>query len=59
MRPSVGKGGESPKLVIRLAPELLAALRRAAAEDRRTLSDYVRLVLIDHMKAKGKKKGGR
>jgi len=53
-----GKGA-SPFLTVRTPRALLDALERLAASDRRTLSDYVRLVLADHVAAKRKKKGGR
>ena len=39
-------------LVVRLPGELLATLRKRAAADRRPVSQYVRLVLEDHIKAK-------
>ena len=51
MRPKLKKGpGEAPKLMLRLSPGLKAELERLAREDRRTLSEYVRLVLEDHVK---------
>lgn len=51
----LGSKGEAPRLVVRLAAETLAALKDLATKDRRTLSDYVRLVLQDHVEAKGGK----
>jgi predicted DNA-binding protein len=44
--------GESPRLILRVPPETLKALQDLAAKDRRTLSDYVRLVLQDHVQAR-------
>lgn len=36
---------------IRIEPELKAALTRAAEDDRRTLGQYVHLILENHVKA--------
>jgi hypothetical protein len=60
----LGKGsnkGESPFLRVRITLVMLDTLRRLAVEDRRTLSDYVRLALEDHIAnvQKRAKKGGR
>jgi hypothetical protein len=41
--------GMNERLSLRIDPQLLAALERAAAEDRRKLSDDVRLKLEDAM----------
>ena len=52
----LGSEGEAPRLVLRLRGETLAALKDLATKDRRTLSDYVRLVLQDHVAGKGGKR---
>ncbi len=52
----LGSKGEAPRLVLRLAAETLEALKDLAAKDRRTLSDYVRLVLQDHVESAGKRR---
>lgn len=44
--------GESPRLILRVPSETLKALQELAAKDRRTLSDYVRLILQDHVQGK-------
>lgn len=46
------KSNESPKLILRVPPEVLEDLKARAAADRRKLSDYVRLILIDHLAGK-------
>ncbi len=43
----------SPTIGFRLSPELKAALERAAAEDDRTVSQYVVLALTQHLREKG------
>ena len=43
-------------LVVRIPDELRASLEKAAAEDRRKLSDYVRIVLEDHLAGKKKRR---
>lgn len=52
----LGSEGEAPRLVLRLAVETLKALKDLATKDRRTLSDYVRLVLQDHVAGKGRRR---
>jgi len=47
MGPRLGKKGEAPKLVIRLSAELLKELRRQAEQDRRTVSEFTRLLIED------------
>lgn len=54
MKPLGGKG-ESPFLRVRVPSEMLEALRRLAARDRRKLSDYVRLLIEDHLAMKRKR----
>lgn len=55
---SLGKRkGISPVLTLRMPDDLLKTLREMAEKDRRSLSDYVRIVLEDHVQAKGKKRG--
>jgi hypothetical protein len=44
---SMAKTVRDKQLVIRIAAPLRCELERAAAEDSRTLSDKVRLVLVD------------
>ncbi|GFE77716.1 DUF1778 domain-containing protein [Novosphingobium sp. TCA1] len=43
----------SPTVGFRLSPELKDALERAAAEDDRTVSQYVVLTLTRHLQEKG------
>ena len=45
VRQSIGKGGESPFLRVRVPQEMLDSLRELAEKDGRTLSNYVRWVL--------------
>ena len=45
------------RVMVRLPDDLMRALEKAAAEDRRRLSDFVRIVLEDHLAARGKRKG--
>jgi predicted DNA-binding protein len=47
MTPKLGKKGESPKLVIRVSAELLQQLKHQAEKDRRTVSDFTRLLIED------------
>jgi hypothetical protein len=49
------KSNESPKLIVRVPPATLNALKSLALGDRRNLSEYVRLALQDHIKSKQKK----
>lgn len=56
MKKLSGTPGEAPRLVVRFAPELLTRLRGLAAQDRRALSEYVRLVLEDHIAVKTRKR---
>ena len=42
---------KSATLRIRITPELKGRLERLAVDDRRTVSDYVRLVLEQHVKS--------
>jgi hypothetical protein len=41
---------------MRLSPELKAELQRLADADRRSLTNYIEILLEDHVKAKGKRK---
>lgn len=43
------KSGKIPR--IRVTPEMQGKLERLAADDSRTMSDYVRLVLKQHLKS--------
>lgn len=43
-------------LVLRIPTRLKAAVEEAAAKDRRKLSDYVRIVLEDHLAGKKKRR---
>ena len=43
-------------LVLRLSTALKSALEKVAARDRRKLSDYVRIVLEDHLAGKKKRR---
>jgi predicted DNA-binding protein len=45
--------GRTETLTIRLSPEVKAALERLAASDRRPVSQYVALLIEDHVKARG------
>lgn len=44
-------------MMVRLPDGLMRALEKAAAADRRRVSEYVRIVLEDHISARGKRKG--
>ena len=44
------------QMVLRLPSDMRTALEKAAAEDRRKLSDYVRIVLEDHLAGKKKRR---
>jgi predicted transcriptional regulator len=44
--------GRTETLTIRLSPEVKAALAKLAAADRRPVSQYVALLIEDHVKAK-------
>lgn len=53
----LGKGeGASPRLQMRLPQSLHDALVALAGQDRRSLPDYVRLALEDHVAAKKKRR---
>ena len=52
----LGKEGRAPQLILRVTPETLSALKFLAEKDRRSLSEYVRLLLEDHIAAKRKRK---
>ena len=54
----LGLKGESPPLRVRLPEEMLEELRKLADAEDRTLSNYARKVLKDHLESR-KKKGGR
>lgn len=41
-----------PKISIRMSPYLEKQLRELAAKDRRKYSEYARMVIEDHIKAK-------
>ncbi len=45
----------NPTVVVRIRPELKAALERAATKERRTPSAYLRIVIEDHFAALAKK----
>jgi predicted DNA-binding protein len=49
-------GNRMPSFSLRLPPELREELERLAAEDRRPLAAYVKLVLEEHVRAKEKNK---
>lgn len=40
-------------IILRVSDEVRDALERAAADDERTASAYVRKVLMDHLRTKG------
>lgn len=48
----------TPTLTLRLAPEIRETLEHLADKDRRKLTQYIQLVLADHVKA-AEKKGSR
>ena len=52
----LSKGGEAPRLILRVGPKTLAALKELAAKDRRSLSEFVRLALEDLVASKRKRK---
>lgn len=55
--PRLGKNaGPSPRVNFRLPEVLHKELLRCAAEDRRDLSDYLRLLVEDHLANKRKRK---
>jgi hypothetical protein len=41
-------------ICIRMPPRLLEALRREAARDQRTVSDYIRIILLAREQLKGR-----
>ena len=51
-----GRGKLDTHLMVRLSTELREGLEAAAEEDRRGLSDYVRIVLEDHLAARKKRR---
>jgi len=51
--------GSSPRVQLRIPEPLLKELRRLAEEDRRELSQYVRLILEDHIHAVRKRSRNR
>jgi len=53
----LGKKGESPPLRVRLPQEMMEAIRKLAEADERTVSNYIRKVLKEHIDSR--KKGGR
>ena len=55
-RLSKGKG-PSPRIQLRLPADLYKALEGLAAKERRDLTDYIRLALLDHVE--DRKKGRR
>ena len=57
-RLSQGKG-PSPAIMLRLPESLYTDVRSLAEKDRRSMVDYVRLVLIDHVEAQRKRKRRR
>jgi mRNA-degrading endonuclease RelE of RelBE toxin-antitoxin system len=44
---------KKPTLSCRIEPEARLILERLAKQEKRTLSDYVNTVLIDHIKRRG------
>jgi predicted transcriptional regulator len=44
--------GRTETLTIRLSPQIKAALEKLAAADRRPVSQYVALLIEDHVKAR-------
>jgi hypothetical protein len=38
------------RIYLRISPELLARLKKAAEAERRTVSDYARMILEDHIR---------
>ena len=44
---------------VRVSEDMLRALRKLASDDRRSLSDYVRLLLEEHIASKQGKHGKR
>lgn len=53
-RLSKGKG-PSPRIQLRLPLALFKALEGLAAKERRDLTDYIRLALLDHVDGKQRK----
>lgn len=53
---TLSKKGATPLMCFRIPRGLQDDLRRLAKKDRRNLSDYVRLLLVDHVAAKKRKK---
>lgn len=47
---------KTDSIFIRLTPELKQRLQELADKDKRTLSDYVRLILTDYIKRKENEK---
>ena len=56
VRKRLGARGEAPFLTLRVSPKLLKTLKALAENDRRSLSDYVRLALEDHIARELKRK---
>lgn len=48
---------KSDRLDMRIRPDLKADLKRLAERDRRRLTDYVEIVLTDHVAAAKKREG--
>jgi predicted HicB family RNase H-like nuclease len=48
-RPSLGKDGESPRIHLRLEPELARAVRSRARREKRSLSDVARAALRQYV----------
>jgi predicted DNA-binding protein len=56
MGPRLGKKGEAPKLVIRVSAELLQELKQQAERERRTVSDFTRILIEDGLAALKKRR---
>lgn len=54
-RPPLGKKPLDASLVIRMTGQLKKRLEELAEDDRRTVGDYIRVVLEDHVE--GKRRG--
>jgi hypothetical protein len=52
MTPDMMTTDKTP-LFIRLAPEIIEAVKQAAADDGRSVSNYVEMLLADRLRKKG------
>jgi hypothetical protein len=48
--------GRTETVTIRLSPQMKADLQRVADDDRRTLSQYIAILIEEHLKARAKQK---